>query len=78
MEELIFEGAYLRTEIYVSKLVGLASQLDGNVPFLLCFTLHLRVIFQLQALRGKGWGGGGGANIWRDDLMKGFFAFPLW
>ena len=39
MGELIFEGAYVRREIYVSKLVGLASQLEGNLPFLLCSTL---------------------------------------
>ena len=76
MGELIFEEAYLRREIYVSKLVGLASQLEGNLPFLFCFvllcsTLYLRAIFQIQAL----WGRVGGAYIWRSDLMEGFLHF---
>ena len=41
-EGLIFGGAYLRWEICVSKSIGLALQLEGNLPFLLCFTLYLR------------------------------------
>ena len=41
MEGLIFGGAYLRREICVSKSIGLALQLEGNLPFLLCFTLYL-------------------------------------
>ena len=44
---LIFGGAYLRREICVSKLIGLALYLEGDLPFLPCFTLHLK-------------GGGGG------------------
>ena len=36
--------AYLRREICVSKLIGLALYLEGNLPFLLCFTLYLRAI----------------------------------
>ena len=42
LEGPIFGGAYLRTEICVSKLIGLALWLEGNLPFLLCFTLYLR------------------------------------
>ena len=52
--------------------------LEGNLPFLLCFTLYLRAIFQVQVprvlhLEGRFnggffvlpvWGGGGG-HIWR-------------
>ena len=49
LEGLIFGGAYLRREICVSKPIGLALFLEVNLPFLLCFTLHLRAIFQVQA-----------------------------
>ena len=80
-EGLIFGGAYLRREICVSKSIGLALQLEVNLPFLLCFTLYLRAIFQLQAPRGlylKGRFNGGfftlpvwGAYIWRGFYMKG-------
>ena len=49
LEGLIFGGAYLRREICVSKSIGLALQLEVNLPFLLCFTLYLRAIFQVQA-----------------------------
>ena len=44
MEGLIFGGACLRREICVSKSIGLALQLEVNLPFLLCFTLYLRAI----------------------------------
>ena len=36
LEGLIFGGAYLRREIYVSKSIGLALKLKLNLPFLLC------------------------------------------
>ena len=49
LEGLIFGGAYLRMEICVSKSIGLALYLEVNLPFLLCFTLYLRAIFQVQA-----------------------------
>ena len=49
LEGLIFGGAYLRREICISKSIGLALQLEVNLPFLLCFTLFLRTIFQVQA-----------------------------
>ena len=49
MEGLIFGGAYLRREICVSKSNGLPFYLGVNLPFLLCFTLYLRAIFQVQA-----------------------------
>ena len=42
-------GAYLRRETCVSKSIGLALYLEVNLPFLLCFTLYLREIFQVQA-----------------------------
>ena len=57
LEGLIFEGAYLRREICVSKSIGLALQLEVNLPFLLCFTLYLKAIFQVQAAGGLIFGG---------------------
>ena len=65
MEGLIFGGAYLRREICVSKSNGLALYLEVNLPFLLCFTLYLRAIFQVQAPGGLIFNGG-------------FFALPVW
>ena len=44
LEGLIFGGAYLRREIYVSKSIELALWLEGNLPFLLRVTLYLRAI----------------------------------
>ena len=61
---LVFGGAYLRREICVSKSIGLVLYLEVNVPFLLCFTLYLRAIFQVQAPPG-----GGG------DLTEGFVRY---
>ena len=58
MEGLIYGG-----EICVSKSTGLALQLEVNLPFLLCFTLYLWAIFQVQAPRG--------AYIWRGLYMEG-------
>ena len=71
LEGLIFGGAYLRREICVSKSIGLALQLEVNLPFLLCFTLYLRAFFQVQAP------GSGGAYIWRGDLTEGFCVTSL-
>ena len=48
-EELTFGEAYLPRETCVSKSIGLALYLKVNLPFLLCFTLYLRKIFQVQA-----------------------------
>ena len=54
---LIFGGAYLRREICISKSIGLAWKLEVNLPFLLCFTLCWRAIFQVQAPGGLIFGG---------------------
>ena len=44
-----------------------ASLIVGSkLPFLCCFTLYLRAIFQVQAP--------GGAYIWRADLTEGFLS----
>ena len=45
-------GAYLWREITISKSIGLALQLDGNLPFLLCFTLYLRAISKYKPQQG--------------------------
>ena len=57
LEGLIFRGAYLRKEICVSKSIGLASYLEVNLPFSLCFTSYLRAVFQVQARGGLIFGG---------------------
>ena len=41
--------AYLRRKIYVSKSIELVLQMEVNLLFLLCFTLYLMAIFQVQA-----------------------------
>ena len=65
----MFGGAYIRREICVSKLNGLAFYLEVNLPFLLCFTLYLRAIFQVQAP--------GGLYL-EGRCNRGFFALPVW
>ena len=52
LEGVIFGGAYLRREICVSKSIGLALYLEGNLLFLLCFTLYLRAISKYKPLGG--------------------------
>ena len=72
-EGLIFGEAYLWREICVSKSIGLAFQLEGNLPFLLCFTLYLRAISKYKPLgRGRG-----GAYIWRGDLTEVFLRYEF-
>ena len=72
--------------------IGLAVLLEGNLPFLLCFTLYWRAIFQVQAPGGlylerrfNGGLGGGGAYIRRGLYMEGlifgilrYFVSLLW
>ena len=84
---LIFGGAYNRREICISKSIALALQLKVNLPFLLCFTLYLRAIFQVQVLGGlylEGRFNGGffalavwGAYIWR-GLFSEFYGVPFY
>ena len=40
--------------------------MEGNLPFLLCFTLYLRAIFKYKPL--------GGAYIWKGDLTEHFLS----
>ena len=68
MKGLIFGGAYLRREICVSKSIGLALQLEVNLPFLLFYI----VIFQVQAP-----GGRGGGLYLEGRFNGGFFALPV-
>ena len=56
-EGLIFGGAYLRREICVSKLIGLALQLEVNLPFLLCFFFVFEGNFPSTNPRGLIFGG---------------------
>ena len=73
---------YVCMYVCVSKSIGLALQLQVNLPFLLCFSLYLSEIFQAQALGGlclEGRFNGGvfalpdwGAYIWR-GLFSGFY-----
>ena len=70
MEGLILGGAYLRREICVSKSIGLALQLEVNLSFLLCFTLYLGAIFQVQVP--------GGDLYLEGRFNGGFFALPVW
>ena len=48
LEGLIFGEAYLQREICVSNSIAPACQLEGNLPFLLCFSLYLRAIFKYK------------------------------
>ena len=52
-----------------NRLGWLALKLEGNLPFLLCFTLYLRAISKNQPPRG--------AYIWRGDLTEGFLRYPF-
>ena len=72
----------LSTEGNLRFKIDWASLIVGvNLPFLLCFTLYLRAIFQVQAPRGlylEGRFNGGffalpvrGAYIWRGLYMEG-------
>ena len=40
-----------------SKSIGLVLQLEGNLPFLLCFSLYLRAISKYKPPRGLIFGG---------------------
>ena len=52
--------------------IGLALWLEGNLPFLLCFTLYLRTICNYKPL-----GGGGGLHL-EGQFNGGFFALRVW
>ena len=49
--------------------ISWASLLEVNLPFLLCFTLYLRTIIQVQAP---------GGLIFRGKFNGAFFALPVW
>ena len=57
LEGLIGSGLSTEMEICVSKSIRLALSFEVNLPFLLCFTLYLGTIFQLQAPGGLIFGG---------------------
>ena len=64
-EGLIFGGAYIRRGLSTEG--NLRFKID--LPFLLCFTLYLRAIFQVQAP--------GGLYL-EGQFNRGFFALPVW
>ena len=64
MEGLLFVGAYLWREISVSQSIGLGLQLEGNLPFLLCFTLYLRAISKYKPPGGLTFGGFFALRVW--------------
>ena len=47
--------------------LGLALWLEGNLPFLLCFTLYLRAVSKYISPQG--------AYIWRGNLTEGFLRY---
>ena len=82
-ERLIFGGAYLWREICVSKSIGLAFQLEGNLQLLLCFSLYLRAISKYKPPGRLTFGGFfalwvWGAYIWRGLYMQGLIFGILW
>ena len=70
MQGRTFGGTYLRREICVSKLIGLALLLEVNLLFSLCFTLY---IFEgnFRSISPRG------AYIWRGDLTEDFLRYPF-
>ena len=64
----MFGEAYLCREICISKSIGQALQLEGNLPFLLCFTLYLTAVSKYKPP---------GAHIWRGDLTDGFLRYKF-
>ena len=73
MEGLIFGGAYLRKDICVSKSIGLALYLEGNLPCFLCFALYLRA-----TLKYKPPPPGGGGLYLEGRFNGGFFVLRVW
>ena len=88
LEGVICRGAYLWREICVSKSIGKALKLEGNLPFLLFVTLYLSAIFKYKPPAGlylEGRFNGGffalrvwGAYIWRGLYMEGLIFGILW
>ena len=73
LEGPIFGGAYLRSEICVSKSIWLALYLEGNLPF---FFFFFFTVFALLCF----WGqfpstSPQGAYIWRGDLTEVFLRY---
>ena len=85
-EGLIFGGFYIRRGLRF-KIDWASLIVESNLQFLLCFTLCLRAILQIQAPGGlylEGWFNGGffalpvwGAYIWRGFYMEGLIFWIL-
>ena len=75
----MFGGSYLWREICVSKSIGLVLKLEGNLPFLLCFTLYLRAISKYKPpgglyLEGRFNGGFFALRVWGAYTWRGLFS----
>ena len=82
LEGLIFGGAYLWREICISKSIGLALQLEGNLPFLFFFTLYLRAISKYKPpgglyLEGRFKGGFFALQVWGAYIWRGLYTEGL-
>ena len=74
MEGLIFGGAYVLTEIWVSKSIGLALFLEGNLLF---FLVSLCTTEQLLSTSLHP--GGGGEGLYLEGRFNGrAFALRIW
>ena len=71
MEELIFRGAYVRREISVSKLIGLASFLE---QYLLFFLVLLCTTGKKHILEGRFNGKFFALRIWGAYIWRGLFS----
>ena len=77
LEGLIFGGAYLHREICVSKSIALALKMEVNLPFLLCFTLYMRAVFQFQAPRRLIFGGAIYQRVFYVTGLRGLYSEGL-
>ena len=71
MEELIFRGAYVRREISISKLIGLASFLE---QYLLFFLVLLCTTGKKHILEGRFNGKFFALRIWGAYIWRGLFS----
>ena len=73
---LIFVKALFEGLIF-GRSIGLALWLEGNLPFLLCFTLYLRAISKYKPCPCPLPRGGGGLYL-EGRFNGGFFALQVW
>ena len=81
---LVFGGAYIRRGLSMEgnlrfDIDWASLTVEVNLPFLLCFTLYLRAIFQVQApgglyLEGRFNGGFFALRVWGAYTWRGLFS----